>query len=598
MCGIAGLVGPSAPDRVLLERMARRLEHRGPDSQSVWSDERAGLAIRRLAIIDLNERSDQPLHFGHCHLVFNGEIYNYRELRDELENLGHVFETEGDGEVLLHSWVEWEDAALDRLNGMFAFALWNDERKELVCARDPFGEKPLFWAESPAGFAFASEIRALLAVRPELALPRTEAIGPFLGLGLMPPVDQSFFAKIQQLPGAHLLRFRAGRPEVRRYWEPERVEVPLDFRDAAAGLRELLADSVRLRLRSDVPVGSSLSGGIDSSAIVGLISGIAGAHPRHAFTASFPGDPHDEWSYAEAVADTADVAQHHRVEPRATELLDDLESVVRFQEEPFASTSIYAQWRVMQAARDAGVTVLLDGQGADELLGGYARSNGWALRSQGVPGIVRGLLSGRDRNDLLRAVGVSLPAALTTFYWRRLANVYATESVRSGAATLAAQTVTGLRGSMADELRRQAFSSVLPALLRYADRNSMAHSREVRLPFLDRRVAEYALSLPPSFLYHDGATKAVLREAVRGVAPCSVLARRDKVGYETPQASWFAEPRFVRLITEVLLDQRARERGWYATDMIEADASARRWRDPDGIARALSLELWLRAFQS
>jgi asparagine synthase (glutamine-hydrolysing) len=598
MCGIAGLVGPPTPDEELLTRMAQRMKHRGPDSQGTWHDGQAGLAIRRLAIIDLDERSNQPLHLGPWHLVFNGEIYNYRELRRELEDLGHVFETEGDGEVLLHSWAEWEDTALDRVNGMFAFALWHDERRELVCARDPFGEKPLFWANGSAGLAIASEIRALLAVRPDLASPRSEVIAPFLGLGLMPPVDQSFFAGIHQLPAAHLLRFRGGRLDIRRYWRPRRVDVPSDFREAGAALRELLSDSIRLRLRSDVEVGSSLSGGIDSAAIVCLISRIAGEHPRHAFTASFPGFQHDEWAYAEAVASAADIAQHHRVAPTATELLEDLESVVRFQEEPFESVSIYAQWRVMRAARDAGVTVLLDGQGADELFGGYARSNGWALRSQGFPGIVRGLLSGRDRADVVRAVGISLPPKVTTFYWRHLTNVYAADPVRDAAATLAPSRVTGLRGSMADELLRQSFHAVLPALLRYADRDSMAHSREVRLPFLDRRVAEYAFSLPPAFLYRDGATKAVLREAVAGVAPPQVLARRDKVGFEPPQAKWFSEPRFVSLISDVLLDPRARMRGWYATEMIEADAMARRWRDPSGIARALSLELWLQAFQS
>src|SRR5262245_57213258 len=162
MCGVAGLVGPQASDEEVLGRMARRMTHRGPDSQGTWNDGKAGLVIRRLAIIDLEERSNQPAHLGPWHLVFNGELYNYRELRNELEGLGHAFATEGDGEVLLHAWAEWEGAALDRLNGMFAFALWHDERRELVCARDPFGEKPLFWANGSAGFAFASEIRALL----------------------------------------------------------------------------------------------------------------------------------------------------------------------------------------------------------------------------------------------------------------------------------------------------------------------------------------------------------------------------------------------------------------------------------------------------
>jgi asparagine synthase (glutamine-hydrolysing) len=600
MCGIAGLVGPGPPDCELLERMALRMRHRGPDSQGIWHDDRAGLAICRLAIIDLDERSDQPLHLGPWHLVFNGEIYNYRELRDELRGLGHSFETEGDGEVLLHAWAEWEDGALEHLNGMFAFALWHDERRELVCARDPFGEKPLFWADGPAGLAFASEIRALLAARPDLAAPRAEAVAPFLGLGLMPPVDRSFFAGIRQLPAAHLLRFREGACDVRQYWRPRRVEVPSDFREAAAVLRELLTDSIRLRLRSDVPVGTSLSGGVDSSAIVCLASQIAGDHRRHAFTARFPGFERDEWRYAEAVADVAGVVEHHSVEPTAAELLGDLRAVVESQEEPFGSASIYAQWRVMRAAHEAGVTVLLDGQGADELFGGYPRSNGWALRSQGASGLLRGLLSGSDREDVVRTVGVSLPPAVTRPYWRRLANPYAAAAVRDAAAHVSRPAVAadGLRSPMARELLRQAFHTILPALLRHADRNSMAHSREVRLPFLDRRVAEYAFSLPAAFLYRDGATKAVLRQAVAGIAPAEVLARRDKVAYEPPQARWFSEPDFVRVISAVLLDEGARRRGWYATGAIEADAAAGRWRDPSGIWRALNLELWLRAFGS
>ena len=256
--------------------------------------------------------------------------------------------------MLLHAWAQWEEAALDRFNGMFAFAIWNDARKELVCARDPFGEKPLFWANAPTGFAFASEIRALLAARPELLDPLDDAIPPFLGLGLMPSIDQSFLAGIHQLPAAHLLRLRDARTEVRPYWQPRPVEVPSDYGDAVASLRELLTDSIRLRLRSDVPVGSSLSGGVDSSAIVGLASEIAGEHSRHAFTARFRGFERDEWQYAEAVARAAGVTEHHSVEPTAAEFLDDLPAVVCSQEEPFGSASIYAQWRVMKSCARSG----------------------------------------------------------------------------------------------------------------------------------------------------------------------------------------------------------------------------------------------------
>lgn len=600
MCGIGGVVGASPPDDELLRRMAARMSHRGPDSQETWRDERAGFAFRRLAIIDLDHRSDQPLHLGPWHLVFNGEIYNYRELRKELQALGHAFATEGDSEVLLHAWDEWEAAALDRLNGMFAFAIWHDEREELVCARDPFGEKPLFWANGPNGFAFASEIHALLQARPDLSSPREEVIGPFLGWGIMPPVEQTFFAGIRQLPAAHLLHWRDGRARIEQYWRPRRVEIPSDFREAAAELRELLTDSIRLRLRSDVPVGSSLSGGLDSSAIVCLAAGIAGDHQRHAFTARFPGFERDEWQYAAIVAAAAGVTEHHAVEPTAAELLDDLDSVVRSQEEPFGSASIYAQWCVMRAAQTAGVTVLLDGQGADELFGGYQGSNGWALRSQGFAGLRRGLSSATDRGPMLRTLGADyLPPAVTRLYWRRSIAPYASVHVRDVGAQLLRPVVTedGFPSPLNRELLRQTFHTSLPPLLRYADRDSMAHSREVRLPYLDRRVAEYALSVPAAFLYRDGATKAILREAVAGIAPAHVLSRRDKIGYEPPQAQWFSEPRFVRQISDVLLDPKARGRGWYAASEVQADAAAGRWRDLNGIWRALNLELWFQAFQ-
>ena len=600
MCGIAGIVGDSPADPELLARMAQRMAHRGPDGQGIWRDAHAGLAFRRLAIIDLDERSMQPMHLGPWHLVFNGEIYNYCELRDELRGLGHEFVTEGDGEVLLHAWAEWEDGALDRFDGMFAFAIWHDERRELTCACDPFGEKPLYWAQDGDRVVFASDIRALLEARPDLGAPRLEALGPYLGRGLMPPIDQSFFAEIHRLPGAHLLRLRDGRAKVRRYWRPSRVDVPSRYEDAVERLRELLTTSIGRRLRADVPVGTSLSGGVDSSAVVALSATLAGDHRRHAFTARFPGFARDEWRYAEEVARAAGVVEHHVVEPTADGLLDHLDALVAGQEEPFGSSSIYAQWCVMRSAREAGVTVLLDGQGADEIFGGYPGSNGWALRSTGPLAVLRGLASGRDRTDVLNAIGSErLPAAVARRHRRAQVTPYATAEVAATAATVAPPSMAsdGLDGPLARELLRQGFHTSLPQLLRYADRNSMAHSREVRLPYLDRAVAEFGLSLPAGFVYRDGVTKAVLRDAVRGSVPAVVLDRRDKIGFETPQSAWFAEPAWVARIAEILLDPSARARGLIDVAAVEADFRARRWRDPNGIWRALNLELWLRAFE-
>jgi len=582
--------------------MAGAMAHRGPDGEGIWHDAVAGLAFRRLAIIDLDARSDQPLHLGPWHLVFNGEIYDYRERRAELERLGHTFVTEGDGEVLLHAWAEWGEQALDRVNGMFAFAVWHDERRELTLCADPFGEKPVYWCRDGERVLFASDIRALRQAVPAIGAPRPGALGPYVALGLMPPIDESFFAGVHRLPGAHRLRVADGRVDVRRYWTPRPVDVPARYPDAVAQLRELLEDSIRLRLRADVPVGTSLSGGVDSSAVVALAGRQAADVTRHAFTASFPGFERDEWEQAARVAAAAGVVEHHRVQPAPAELLADLDALVRDQEEPFGSLSIYAQWRVNQAAREAGVTVLLDGQGGDELFAGYDGIAGWALRARGARPVARALLAGGpQRGQVLRALGSErLPRAAAHRHRRGLASAYAAPDLVDVAVRREPPLPAGAgAGSpLRRELLRQAFHTSLPQLLRYADRDSMAHSREVRLPFLDRRIAEFAFSCPPEYLVGAGQTKRILRDAVRDVVPPEILARRDKVGFEPPQARWLAEPAAQGLAADVLLDPAGRASGRYDAGAVEADLRAGRWRDPSGLWRILNLELWLRALAS
>jgi asparagine synthase (glutamine-hydrolysing) len=602
MCGIAGMVGGGSPERATLERMALAVAHRGPDGQACWQDERCGLAFRRLAIIDLDERSMQPMRLGDLHLVFNGEIYDYRERREELRALGHEFHTEGDAEVLLHAWAQWGEGALDRVNGMFAFAVWDAAAGSLTLAVDPFGEKPLLYARDGDRLAFASDVRALLPAVPALGAPDPAALAPYLALGAMPSGGDTFFAGVRRLPGAHLLRFRDGRVELARYWTPGPVETPTTLGPAAAELRALLLDAIRLRLRADVPVGTSLSGGVDSSGIVGLSAQLAGDHRRHAFTARFPGFDRDEWAYAQLTAIAAGVVEHHAVEPTAAELLADLDALVADQEEPAASASVYAQWRVARAAREAGVTVMLDGQGADELFAGYPALIGWAIRSEGRGAVARTLLgrggaTAGERAWLVRALGAErLPERLARRHRARLATPYATAEVAAAGAAATRPPDLGGRDPLRRELLRQAFATRLPELLRYADRDSMAHAREVRLPFLDRRVAEFALSLPAELLYRDGETKAVLREALRGVVPEPVLDRREKVGFEPPQARWLADPALAAHARDVLLDPGARSAGLVDRAALEADAKAGAWRDPAGLWRALNLELWLRAF--
>lgn len=602
MCGIAGTAGLPV-GAAALERSAAAMAARGPDGEGTWADATCELAFRRLAIIDLDERSDQPLHFGGLHLIFNGEIYNYIELREELRGLGHRFVTEGDGEVLLHAWAQWGERALHRINGMFALAIWDAAAERLHLAVDPFGEKPLLLCERDGGLAFASDVRALRELADGIGAPDERAVAEYLAAGTMPLAPRTFFSGVERLAPAHAASWdAAGGLRRRRYWTPAQLSVAPRYSDAVAQLRSLLADAIRLRLRSDVPVGTSLSGGVDSSAIVALASELAPEARRHAFTARFAGYERDEWGYAGTVAAAAGVGTHHAVEPSLERLLGgDLERLVADQGEPVQSTSVYAQWCVNRAAHEAGVVVLLDGQGADELFAGYPGMEAFAVADGGLRATARALRA-RHVDPLAVAMAISAgrgPAPIAARLRRRIASPYATAAVvaagtRRGPALNSAVPTGG--GALGRELRRQAFATSLPVLLRYADLSSMAHSREVRLPFLDRRIAEFALSCPPGYLFRGGRTKAILRDAVAGLVPDAVLTRRDKVGFETPEQRWFADERMRAYAATVLLDPAASTRGMLAVEAIETDVHNGSWRDPRAAWRALNLELWRRAW--
>lgn len=600
MCGIAGVVGAGSIEPAVLDRMAATMGHRGPDDQGIWHEGGTGLAFRRLAIIDLHERSSQPMHLGSLRLVFNGEIYNYLELRDELERAGHHFVTEGDAEVLLHAWAEWRQGALNRLNGAFAFAVWDATSCALTLAVDRFAEKPLYVHRTADRLVFASEVRALRAVDPAIGVPDEAATERFLALGTMPPLPSTFFRDVQRLGPSHVATLQSGTWKARRYWSPSQVAVPPELGAASARLNELLRSSVRIRLRSDVPVGTSLSGGVDSSVVAVTVGELAPDHRRHAFTATFSDFERDEWAYAAAAAERAGIAHHHAVRPTFESMQEDLRKLVAAQEEPFGSTSIYAQWCVMQAAREAGVVVLLDGQGADELFGGYAGAGGWALRSLGLRHAVLGAFG--DPSVIRETLVAYLAGRAPRWLARRERLKRASPYVRRRDAILAADWEPpapdwpDTPSAMRRELLNQAFRTSLPNLCRFADKNSMSHSVEVRLPFLDPGVAEFALSLKPDLLYQDGITKRVLRAAARGRVPDSILNRRDKIGFETPERRWFNAPTGLTTLSEIILSDSLPP----AIDRheIERDMKTGLWRDVGGIWRVASVTLWLSSLRA
>jgi asparagine synthase (glutamine-hydrolysing) len=604
MCGIYGIWHRDGRpvDLAAVQTATSRLRHRGPDDEGYllaspeegWCAPYAGaetdprlalppldqahgigcslaFGFRRLAILDLSPAGHQPMVSadGRFWIVFNGEIYNYIELREELQRLGHRFRSGGDTEVILAAYAQWGEACLDRLNGMWAFAIWDRERRELFLTRDRFGVKPLYYVATGQTFAFASEIKALVGRYALPFAPEPLAIYKFLVDGRLPDPQHgaTFFAGVRSLPPGHCMRVAEGSPAApRRYYD---VALPDGHHRAhapetiIAAYRDLFIDAVRLELRSDVAVGTCLSGGIDSSSIVcavnrlmsqdGLSAAQIGARQK-TFSAVYESEGrYNERRHIERVL-RATTADGHFVVPTVERLLADLERLTWHQDEPFQSTSIFAQWCVMGLARERGVTVLLDGQGADELLAGYrpyARYLGDLLRG------------GRGATLLAEVAALSARSGQPALPLLRNALIFAlpapaVELAYVGRQFLRARS-TVLRPDFADAYRRvdlvdipswceqetldhhlrdAVMASSLPHLLRYEDRNSMAFSIEARVPFLDHRLVEFVFQCAPHLRIRQGWTKWVHRQAMEGLLPDAIAWRSDKVGFETPEDAW------------------------------------------------------------
>jgi asparagine synthase (glutamine-hydrolysing) len=616
MCGICGIARFGAPpETATVEAMAAELDHRGPDAAGSFSGDGVALAARRLAIVDLSEAGAQPFasEDGSLQLVHNGEVYNYRELRRELEAAGHRFRSQTDTEVLLASYVEWGDSCVERFNGMWAFALWDGPRRRLFCSRDRFGVKPFYYRHDEGRFVFASEPRAFRADPQTRLEADRRAVHDYLDQAYLDHTGGTFFAGIERLPPAHSLILDEGGLHLRRYWQLELCDPPPG--DAADALRELVLDSIRLRLRSDVPIGTALSGGLDSSTIAVAVdrllrteaeSAAAAGPEQRTFTAYFEARGFDERPYARAVVERT------RARPAWTtfgdrELAADLPAIVEAQGEPFGSTSICAGWYVMREAKRSGVKVMLDGQGGDEVLAGYRAHLGFFLAD-----LLAGRQLGTLRTELAGFRDLHRPAALATAVARPFAPDSLTRFVRARARGASELVHADLRdasrpepadGSVfPDRLRR--FQEVLltrrglPELLRYEDRNSMAHSLEARVPFLDYRVVELCFALPADELIRAGETKSVLRRAFGDLLPSEVRARRDKVGFVTPEGDWMRGA-LGELTADVFASHSFRERGF-----VDASAARRRLerhrrgehRAGMELWRALNLELWAREF--
>lgn len=594
MCGLSGAIftvpRPLAPLAPLLGALA----HRGPDGSGVlWREGKAArrhlqpqgmpqgesdtfACHHRLAVIDLSDGAAQPLcdATGRYWLLYNGEIYNYVELREALRQLGVAFRTQSDTEVLLAAFLQWGDGCWQRLHGMWAAVIWDTHTDSFVFSRDRFGMKPLYYAQRPEGMYFASEIKALLPLLPRPSIHR-RAAADFLASGLSDHLGETFFSGIHAFPPAHFATLRRGASlSPQRYWKLTRHTEASN----AGELRARLAQSVAEHLRSDAALGVSLSGGLDSASLLALAQEKARGLP--CFTAVHAGFAWDERDAAKGMALHAHSAWH-AVSPAPEQLLADWDDLLWHQEQPFGSFSIYAQYCVQRAASQQGVKVMLSGQGADEALCGYSKYYYYHLALLARRGQLGALLREAGSLPLHGDPRLFNPRRLWGFLHQRTAT-----ALMDGASP-----APPTPASLQDWQELDIFTRTLPGILRFEDRNAMAFSVESRLPYLDHRWFEYAFRLTDDCKLQGGRSKALLRQAVEGLVPDTIRLHRAKVGFEVPQAQWLAGPLKARV--EASLREEFRLSGWIAPARVQAVLA-----QPEAakLARLFILNEWARRF--
>ena len=612
MCGIAGVFDFAGRpiDPTALRSMADVQRHRGPDaegavllrigsSDAAWWDRDApptegcdaGLVHRRLSIIDLSERGRQPMHDGseRLWLSYNGEIYNYVELMHELKGRGHRFRSQSDSEVILHAYREWGPACVERFNGMFAFALWDCERRRLFCARDRLGIKPFYYCNRGRQFTFASEIKALLAYDGARPSANLAAVSDYLCYSFVPS-EETLFRETLKLPPGHILLATSDGVSVEPYWAP-RLESDSSINDEQLieELRRLLDDAVRLQLRSDVPIGAHLSGGIDSSTVCCLAA-------RHVdqlqtFTARFAeGGFFDESAYARVVSGAIG-SEHHDIVPAGGNVRDLLPRIIYHLDEPVEGAAVFGKYHVAKAV-GARVKVVLGGQGGDELFGGYD----WYVKALFTAALygASDVLGGRDRlgfvmaclqaesrprlaRSLWKNLGCVNVGEIFESNWRRLPNGAERRLIRSellnGGPTSAERFAAAFRAMPerhpADRMFHFDLRHYLEALLHSEDRLSMAFSVESRVPILDHRIAELAGKAGFARKTVPGRAKDLLRRAVTGIVPQEILQRHDKRGFPTPIQRWLRDPRLA-LVDQLVLGGSAFAADLFCLDRVRA----------------------------
>lgn len=629
MCGIAGIYSlkskvESRKSEETIKRMADSIAHRGPDDSGVFVSDKIALGHRRLSILDLSPLGHQPMTRGDLVIVFNGEIYNYLEIREELKANGHQFKSSSDTEVILASYQEWGEQCLAKFNGMWAFAIYDQKNDIVFASRDRLGVKPFYYYKNDEEIVFASEIKALLAhprIKPE---PNEKIIRDYLAGGLVNHTRETFFQGIQELPPGHYLIVQKSKVESRKYWDIQdaKADIPETESEQIKHYRELFLDAVKIRLRSDVPIGTCLSGGLDSSAIVMVIDKMmqesGGVKQIGAIQKTFSAVYKDRNAlYADESEFIREVTEATHAEsffiyPSGADLAHDIDKLCKTQDEPFASTSMYAQNQVFKLVGQNQIKVVLDGQGSDELLGGYhtfVDSYFEELIAAGKFGLFIRELKAFSRNQKKNWLKVGWSFWTKNYLAKFAKAVFGVKDFANRPEYeifepefLMKYRLPKFDSNIANPFQAKSYNllnhKMLPGYLRYEDRNSMAYSVESRLPFLDYRLVEYTFNLPSAVKFKNGQTKWILREALKDILPEKILARHDKMGFTVPEVYWMKNDLRDKII-EVFKSERFNRRGLTkpgaATKLFESFLASK-IQNYQLIWRLFNLEIWFREY--
>lgn len=610
MCGICGIINfNKAPvDEISIRKMMHKIRHRGPDDEGIFIDGNAGFGFVRLSILDLSPLGHQPMfdETKQYMIIHNGEVYNYIEIREELIKKGYKFQSSTDTEVILYSYIEWGEDCLNKFNGMWAFAIYNGNKNELFFARDRFGIKPFYYYKDDEQFIFASEIEPILEIKPQLRSVNDRIIFDFLLTNRTNHTEDTFFSSIKKLQHGSTITINQNEGTFKKKNWYNLKNTYCSGYTSSDHFKEDLISAIKLQLRSDVPIGLCLSGGLDSSSIGATISKLIGRADIHSFSAVYgEGKKGDESEFINEFSGYID--NIHFIYPSNDTFMNEMDSFINTLEEPVPGTSEYAEFKVMKLAKNY-CTVLLNGQGVDEYLAGYHYFIGFLLKQRVLELNFLNILNEifnyykihKSIYPLQTAGFLMLPFWIkklllfknSNYLSKTFYNYYSKENKKD--------VIENLYGSKSlKESFLNHFESKFEHHLIWADKSGMAHSLETRFPFLDHNIIEKMLNTDTDLIYKNGITKIILREAMNGVLPEKVRNRFDKVGYETPEDEWFRSEKFQKYFLEILHSSEFKNRPYFDINKVNGLNKRHlsgKQNNGKEIWKILHLELWLRKF--